>query len=134
MEAEQFMKSLAELQRRYAMRLPTIADRLSERFLRPLSIDRIRAFVEPSIREAEQGGPHPTFNELEKEADLLTLQPSGVGLDVPQWLLALAEEVEQVRNPLSTHDYRSLLQAILPVRAITEAEIRQQLKTIGSKE
>ena len=133
-EAEQFMQSLAELQRRYAMRLPTIADRLSERFLRPLSIDRIRALVEPAMREGERGGPHPTFDELEKEADLLTLQPSGVGFDVPSWLVALGEEVDHVRYPLLTHDYRSALQAILPVRAISEAAVRRQLKNIGPKE
>ncbi|HND54548.1 MAG TPA: hypothetical protein PLV92_19185, partial [Pirellulaceae bacterium] len=88
-ESDQFMSSLSELQKRYAMRMPTVADRLAERFIRPLAIDRIRAFVAPAVREAEAGGPHPVFDLLEKETDLLTLQPSGVGLDPPPWLLAL---------------------------------------------
>ena len=34
------------------MRMPTVADRLAERFVRPLTIDRIRALVAPAIDEA----------------------------------------------------------------------------------
>src|SRR5207253_3350427 len=40
-EADQYLAKLAELQKKYAMRMPTVADRLAERFVRPLTIDRI---------------------------------------------------------------------------------------------
>ena len=49
-EADQYLTQLAELQKKYAMRMPTVADRLAERFVRPLAIDRIRALVEPGHR------------------------------------------------------------------------------------
>src|SRR5438477_574500 len=48
-EADQYLTKLAELQKKYAMRMPTVADRLAERFVRPLTIDRIRALVWPAI-------------------------------------------------------------------------------------
>ena len=35
------MRRLNELQQSYAMRLPSVSERLSERFLRPLLIDRL---------------------------------------------------------------------------------------------
>ncbi len=52
--ADQQLARLAELQTKYGMRLPTIADRLSERFVRPLVIDRVRALVAPSADEARR--------------------------------------------------------------------------------
>ena len=48
-EANRYLKKLADLQRKYAMRMPTVADRLAERFIQPLAIDRIRALVDPAI-------------------------------------------------------------------------------------
>ena len=78
------------------MRMPTVADRLAERFVRPLTIDRIRALVAPAIEEARQGGESPKFEMLQHDTDYLTREPTGVGLDVPAWLVALEEEVEDV--------------------------------------
>ena len=52
--ADQQLERLAKLQTQYGMRLPTIADRLSERFVRPLTIDRVRALVGPG----GQRSPH----------------------------------------------------------------------------
>ena len=40
---------LNSLANEYGMQLPTIADRLGERFIRPLVIDRLRAMVEPAM-------------------------------------------------------------------------------------
>src|SRR5205085_71393 len=39
--ADSLERRLAELRKQYAMRLPTITDRLAERFVRPLTIDRV---------------------------------------------------------------------------------------------
>ena len=36
------------------MRLPTVTDRLAERFIRPLAIDRVRALVKPAMDEARR--------------------------------------------------------------------------------
>ena len=41
-------KRLQELHQKYGMRLPTVDDRLAERFIRPLAIDRVRAVLAAS--------------------------------------------------------------------------------------
>lgn len=133
-QSERFLADLAELQKRYAMRMPTVADRLGERFLRPLSIDRVRAFVAPAIAEAQRGGPHPIFDLLEQETEALTRQPTGVGLDVPPWLLALEEEVDRVRDPLSRNEHRAALQSLFAPRTIDPDTLHAQLAQFQPKD
>lgn len=101
----------AELRKKYAMRLPTVTDRLAERFVRPLDIDRVRAMIKPAmlaLREKPSSGNtrEEPLVALEREIDELTHEPTGVGLDVPAWLTSLEQEVEsQLR--LAEHPERS---------------------------
>ncbi len=126
-EADRYLAKLAELQKVYAMRMPTVADRLAERFSRPLMIDRIRALVEPAMKEAAKPGKHPTFELLEHEIEWLTREPTGVGLDIPPWLLALEEEVETVRDPTHHRDSSAAPHAIIPPVRLGLEELQQQL-------
>jgi hypothetical protein len=98
--ADWHLKRLAELNRSYGIKLPTICDRLGERFVRPLAIDRVRALICPAIDEARQGSPGQTFAALEQELAEFTESPSGSGLDVPAWLIALEEEVDREAGDL----------------------------------
>ena len=50
--AEDHLKRFTRLNRKYGMRLPSIADRLGERFVRPLVVDRLCALIEPAMDEA----------------------------------------------------------------------------------
>ncbi|MEX0825069.1 MAG: hypothetical protein WD119_02835 [Pirellulaceae bacterium] len=127
-EAELYMKKLGELQRKYSMRMPTVADRISERFIQPMIIDRIRALVEPSIDDAEQGRESPVFTLLEKEADVLTAHPTGAGLDLPVWLSALEEEIETVmaRREGNEGSNESLL--TIPEEPICKDDLEAQLQ------
>jgi hypothetical protein len=113
-EADTYLAKLAELQKKYAMRMPTVADRLAERFVRPLAIDRIRALVAPAIEEARQGGEAPKFETLRHDTNYLTREPTGVGLDVPAWLVALEEEVDDVLHAASTGCSDECLAAVIP--------------------
>jgi hypothetical protein len=99
----------AELRKKYAMRLPTVTDRLAERFTRPLAIDRVRALIKPAMDEVRQNpsgsvSPGSAFELLEQETEELTEEPTGVGLDVPAWLLSLEQEVEQQRRAATILD------------------------------
>src|SRR5205807_4309553 len=49
--AEQYLSELAELERQHGMRLRTVADRLQERFVKPLALDRLCALIEPVMEE-----------------------------------------------------------------------------------
>ncbi|MCC7086265.1 MAG: hypothetical protein IT427_14775 [Pirellulales bacterium] len=125
--AEQQIKRLADLQTEYAMRLPTIADRLSERFIRPLTIDRIRSLVAPAAEEARQGSPTTTFPLLEQEASELAHEPCGAGLDLPDWLELVAQEVDRVCNRETTWDVIPDAAAEQPWVRLSWEEIQSQL-------
>jgi hypothetical protein len=110
------------------MRMPTVADRLGERFTRPMVIDRIRALAEPAMREARESKDSPSFRLLRKEIARLTRQPTGVGLDVPAWLVALEDEVGTLshRNPEKGHTRE--LDAMVPRKTLSLEETKTQLE------
>jgi hypothetical protein len=73
-----------------------VAERLGERFTRPLSIDRVRALVGPAIAAAHTAEKGP-ITALKQEIASLAHEPAGAGLDLPDWLEALEDEVSTVR-------------------------------------
>jgi hypothetical protein len=88
----------------YGVRLASVAERLAERFTRPLAIDRVQALVGPAMEAAGGGDPTASGNRepvpfvaLRQEIESLAQEPAGAGLDLPDWLEALEEEVSQVR-------------------------------------
>ncbi len=97
--ADEHLKRLAQLIRHHGMQLPSIADRLGERFVRPLVVDRLRSLVAPAVKERLTGGKTPSFDLLETEIAKLTADPSGVGFEIPSWLDALEEEAVRVSTP-----------------------------------
>lgn len=122
-EAEVYVKRLRELQTNYAMRMPTVADRILERFVQPMTIDRMRALVGPAMRDAEANCESQAFVLLEQEAESLTRHPTGVGLDVPAWLDSLEEEVEELakrRSSSSEIDPQSLMTITIVPLAIDD--------------
>jgi hypothetical protein len=117
-EANIYVEKLRRLQQTYAMRMPTVADRIQERFIQPMTIARMRALVGPAMRDAEANRSSREFELLEQESELLTRHPTGVGLDVPAWLDGLEEEVEQLakRRSSSEIDPQTLMTiAIVPL-------------------
>ncbi len=132
-EANKYLTRLARLQKKYAMSMPTVADRMGERFVRPMHIDRIRALVEPAIRGAGGEEPPNEFTLLEQETELLTREPTGVGLDVPTWLIAIEDEVEDVRGP--SRIIGSAMQSeIIPQINITFEDARRQIDEWSSRD
>ena len=49
--AAEHLERFARLNRKYGMLLPSIAERLEERFLRPLEVDQLCALVQPAMEE-----------------------------------------------------------------------------------
>jgi hypothetical protein len=125
--AEQYLDKLAGLERTHGMRLRTVADRLHERFVQPLALDRLCALVEPAMAEAREGRPGRAFAQLERELRPLTASPTGVGLDVPHWLRRLEAEVQRVRAGRTS--VAALAQGLLrvPQKALSLDELRRQL-------
>jgi hypothetical protein len=126
--ADQHLKRFAQLCQKYGMRLPSIADRLGERFVRPLDVDRLCARVRPAIDELRQGKPTASFQQLEKEVAQFTNEPSGVGFDVPPWLEALEDEVQQIRLPLGDEEDPSDILAHVAQARLTQRELAKQME------
>ncbi len=131
-ESEIYLEQLAELQTKYAMRMPTIADRLHERFTRPMTVDRMRALVGPAIRQYRQhAGQSPLFELLIDECKLMTEQPTGVGLDIPQWLVALESEVDAIIESQRGYAVQPRYDSVVEFRTLPIDNILAQLTAAG---
>ena len=65
------------------MRLNTIADRLNERFVKPLALDRLCALIEAAMLAAQRGEEVQSsspFARLQQEIEAYTTTPMGSGL------------------------------------------------------
>ncbi|MEM6980475.1 MAG: hypothetical protein AAF539_12500, partial [Planctomycetota bacterium] len=126
-EAELYVSKLRALQHKYSMRMPTVADRIEERFVQPMTIDRMRAYVAPAMADAEANRESESFSKLHEETERLTQNPVGIGLDLPSWLESLEDEVEKVgkRNMISEIDAQELM--TIAVTPLTLDDLRTQL-------
>lgn len=99
-EADSQLMKLARLCEQHGMRLPSIAERLAERFVRPLTIDRLRGLAKPAMDAVSQHleEKNPVFSVIEDEIESLMQEPCGAGLDVPDWIEAIEQEVTKVRQ------------------------------------
>jgi hypothetical protein len=124
--ADKHCQKLADLSRKYGMRLPTVSDRINERFLRPMAIDRTTALVRPSIEQGDDEEAQRAFESLRSQAQLLAEKPTGVGLETPDWIDALEEELER-----ATNETRIGSETLHPCggrpRNLTLAEVEDQL-------
>ena len=131
--ADHHVSRYIELTKKYGMQLPTVADRLQERFVRGLELDRLRALVAPAMQELHEGKPTVSFERLEQEISQFAQTPRGVGLDIPSWLVALDDEVLEVqadRQPELRHRrYEQLPWTLVPL-----AKIRKQIDNWHSRE
>ena len=123
--ADQYQAQLAQLEQSRGMRIRTVADRIHERFVKPLALDRLCALIDPAMDEATQTGRKRAFSELQKELKPFVATPTGVGLDLPEWLRRMESEVRRVeasRSSLSTLADRFLgvPQVDVPLREVRE--------------
>jgi len=125
--AQSFLKRLKRLERQHGMRLPSVTDRLSERFVKPMALDRILALIEPSMQFARHRAGVSPFGELADRVEEYLGTSSGSALEIQPWIQRLLDEVyeiEQERLPAATANRPSPRQP--PVR-IDPLELRQQL-------
>lgn len=129
-KADQYLECLAGLQEKHAMKMPTVADRLNERFMKPMTIDRMRALIRPAIRQLRSNDCEESraFELLVQEAHLMMQEPTGVGLDVPAWLVMLEEEVQRVLHHHSQAPQALRLERAVPMVLISPEMIAEQLQ------
>ena len=126
-QARHFLRKLAQLQRQYAMRMPSVMERLEERFVRPMLVDQTRAMVRPAIEERRAGEPGEAFDVLAANAEELMSHRCGSGWDMPNWLLALEEEVDQVTREHQWPQIETAFRDAIGQRELTRNQLRRQL-------
>jgi hypothetical protein len=126
--AARHLEQLTRLEQARGVHLGTVADRLNERFVQPLALDRLCALIEPAMDEARRDGDRPAFPRVRKEVEAFTATPAGVGLDVPAWLRRLEMEVHRVQAAHTT--MAALAEGFfrIPRRPLTYEELQQQLR------
>ncbi len=96
--ADEHVRRFEQLSREYGMRLRSIADRLAERFVQPLAVDRLRALVRPAVEEQRDAAGGKALRRLCEQVAPFAENLCGAGFEVPGWLEALEDEVDQVRD------------------------------------
>jgi hypothetical protein len=127
--AQWHLQEMARLEREHGIRLATVADRLGERFIKPMTIDRLCALVAPALKQAREQFDRDEPCPLEEELRPLADTPSGVGLDVPPWLGRLEGELHRVRDAESALGTLIEAQAPVPMLAIPFEQLADQLRT-----
>jgi hypothetical protein len=95
--AHKHLIRLRSLEKKYGMRLPSISDRLSEQFVKPLAVNRMRALLPSVLRDARVGRTtSPAFAALRAEIDEYLNTTNGSGIDVPAWLRTLEREIDRL--------------------------------------
>ncbi len=95
--ANKHLIRLRSLEKKYGMRLPSISDRLSEQFVKPLAVNRMRALLPEVLRDSRLGRTaSPAFAALKAEIDEYLNTTNGSGIDVPSWLRTLEREIDRL--------------------------------------
>ena len=114
------------------MKMPTVADRLNERFVKPMTIDRMRALIRPAIRQLRANDEEEShaFELLVQESHLMMREPTGVGLDIPAWLVMLEDEVDRVLQNNRVIPQVQRLERSVPAIVIPFTQIQSQLNAV----
>jgi hypothetical protein len=126
--ADQYETQLNQLEQTHGIRLRTVADRIRERFVKPLALDRLCALVEPAMEQASQEGKKRAFAALQRELKPFVASPTGVGLDVPAWLRRMEEEVRRVHGSQTSLAIEAQKSLSVPRKDLSLQEIREQLE------
>lgn len=126
--ADQHIDALERLEQRHGMRLPSIADHLQERFIKPLAVNRIVALVPAAMEDAKHGRPESAaFAALRATLeDYLEATASSSG-ELPRWVREIEQEIDTVENRHQEITLKPESADLLPQRRISLREVRRQL-------
>ncbi len=128
--AEQHLEELHRLERKYGMRLPSVANHLQERFVKPLMVNTMVATLARAVEESnERGATSEAFQSLVDLAEDYLKTSMGSGLEIPAWLRTLEEEVNRIQQTgdMTGGDQELLIR--LGDAPLNLRELRLQLRT-----
>ena len=95
-EADKFVEKYDKLRKHYSMEMASIKDRLSEKFVHPMQVDRLCSLVESAMVDPDSHHSQRIFDLIEHQTDSIANRPNGSGVDLPAWIIALSDEVDRV--------------------------------------
>ncbi|MDR2114971.1 MAG: hypothetical protein LBP87_01170 [Planctomycetaceae bacterium] len=135
--AEEHLRSYTRLSEKYGMWLPSIHERLQERFVRPLQIDRMCGLVPKAVRQAREEGEKTAFDELYEQIENFAKEPMGVGYEMPEWLTALQDEVLSTRTDVVEEEKDKEVFSSAPhfeQVCLTRPQLEKIIETLNKKE
>jgi len=103
-EADKYLDLLQKLREKHSIQMNSVGRRLEGRFAHQLQIDRLRALVEPAMSRPRCRQSQKAFDLLQVESQAFLRSTSGVGVDLPEWLAELENEVQQFLLPRRLRD------------------------------
>ena len=131
--ADRHIRMMEQLEQKYGVQLPSIRDRINERLVKPLAVNRMVSLVPAAVDDARSGRDQPvSFELLRSEIQDYLSGIFGSGIDVPGWLRSLEDEVNRVDSlPLD-----AILDEggeSLPPTTLDLRQMRRQLKKLGER-
>ena len=98
-KANRYIEDLEELRKKYSIQLQSVGRRIEGRFESQIQIDRLIALVKPAVAKPRTRDSLKAFDLLQQESQAFCRTTTGVGIELPPWLAALEQEVEQIHLP-----------------------------------
>lgn len=130
-QAKQFVRRYRKLCLKYGLTIKTVGDRLEERLVKPMAINKLCALLEPAIQEARAGGETPSFEKFLELVKDFTVEASGTGYEPPTWLEEIENEINRYRNRSETDDEMLDLKDFIPEKLLKKTELQGIIYELG---
>ena len=130
-QAKQFIRSYKKLCIKYGLTVKTVGDRMDERLVMPMAINKLCALLEPSIQEARTGGETPSFTRFLELVKEFTADALGTGYEPPDWLEEIENEINHYRNRSEEDDEMLDLKDFIPSKLMTKTDIQRVIRTLN---
>ncbi len=125
--ADECLAEYVRLSELHGMRMPAILDHLNKRFVKPLAVNRMLALVGRAMTDARHGDESsPAFARLEEEVEEYLQDSWGSGVDVPEWLQSLGQELERVDADSGGGRPGTTAEVKLPDVTLSRRELKKQ--------
>lgn len=133
-QAKQFIRRYRKLCLKHGIIVKTVADRLEERFVKPMAINKLCALLEPAIQESRAGAETPSFTKFLELVKEFTAEASGTGYEPPAWLEEIEDEINSYRNRSEDDDEMLDLKDFIPQKLMLKTEIHGVLYELQAQE
>ncbi|MCA9040983.1 MAG: hypothetical protein KDA65_11595 [Planctomycetaceae bacterium] len=122
--ADEYVEALHQLEEQYAVKLLAVEERLNQRFIKPLAVNRMLARVEQALDEGiDQQQPGSACAALIEEIEAYMQDTQGAGTEAPGWLMKLESELEKALITREADIVDPTEMICVPQDVLSEAEL-----------